>query len=127
MFNILRCIIQFRRNFYCCINVVILLIRSALYIYSKLGLDHSLYMIVSTNSRTVGLYAMVYQWGGNWWPKNGILKCLNCLVFMFFFLQLIWTHTNIIWWNFTKKNIGFSFNKPWCTVGVAIGGQKMGF
>ena len=28
---------------------------------------------------------------------------------------------------FYKKDIVFSFNKPWCTIGVAIGGQKMGF
>ena len=34
------------------------------------------------------LYAVVYDWGGNWWPKNGILKCLNFFVFMFFFFNL---------------------------------------
>ena len=70
-------------------------------------------------------YAVVYRMGGNWWPNYGILKCFNFVVFMCFFnlYGLIQT----LYGGILQKNIGFSFNKPWCTVGVAIGGQKMGF
>ena len=38
----------------------------------------------------------MYRRGGNWWPKDGILKYLNFLVFMCFFNVVLWLYYPIL-------------------------------